>query len=160
MRNLPKKFASYGKASTLFIILILIVLFTVGPKIGKAYFDNASFKNQIEELAERTILEVGFDLPTSLVNTAKEYQIVINPKDVKYKVNDNKDQIKINFDYTRNIDLYAMTYPLSFNIDLTKQLTKEKGIINKFQNDVNDVEGGSRESSQRAYDDIKKKLGQ
>lgn len=144
-----------GKTMGWVLLLLLIICIVVGLKVGKVHFDNSALKAEVEEMAGRYLLERQYDLKANIINTASQYGVLLKPKEVDYKVNTNGDQIAVNFDYVKTVDLYVTTYPIHMSVHITKEMAKAKNIIQKFQSDY---ESGSRGSSQRILNDIEEKL--
>lgn len=145
-----------GKASTLLILLILIPLLVVGFKIGKAYFDNATFKNEVEEIASRALLNPNLDIVEQIVGLAVINGIKMRPDDIIYNRDVNKGTIDIRLLYARNIDLTFTQYEMSFAINVRKDLSREKSLMIGIKNDLEETSEGA---DKRKTDSVNKALG-
>jgi hypothetical protein len=134
-----------GKAVGWLILFIIIILVITVFKISKLYFDNATLKSQVEQIAERSLLEADYQLDENLINTAKQYNILLTPDDIKTTYNDRRDQMKLSFEYLRAVDFFVFSKSFAFKIELSKELAKEKGIIDKFQRDAEKAVKGASE---------------
>jgi len=156
LNNNSLKNSSSGKASTWFLFLILVAAGITGFKFGKAYFDNATLKSEVEEIAERHLLEEAYPLIENIIPTAQMYGINLKPKAIIYNINSRRDQIKVGFSYTKDIDLYVYKYPLKLSMQISKNMAKERNILENFKTEV---EGSSTRSEQRKANAIKKAFG-
>lgn len=155
LKKLKNKAYDSGKATTMILLLIIVILLIIGLKVGKAYFDNATLKSQVEEMSERALLESGYNLTDNLIKVADTYDIKLKPEEIKYSINAKNDQINVKFSYVKRVDFYIAQVPIPLSIDVTKEMAKARSIIDNFKNDL---EGGSRGSSQRYMEDVKNKL--
>jgi hypothetical protein len=134
-----------GKAGIWLILFIIIALAIIVFKIGKLYFDDATLKSQVEQIAERSLLEADYKLDENLIGTAKQYNILLAPEDIKVAYNERRDQIRLSFTYFRSVDFLVFSKSFAFDIEITKDRVKEKGVIDNFQRDAEKAAKGASE---------------
>jgi len=133
---IQKKPEISGRAATWILLLILVITIIIGFKFGTAYFNNATLKSKIEEVAERTILEQKYNPMKNVIMVAEDHGIFLEPEDIFIKLSSQNTQMKINFTYIEEIDLHLKKYHLEMYVDVTKDIAKQKNILRKFRRDL------------------------
>ncbi len=142
-----------GKALTWFILLIVVIGLVTGFKFGTAYFNHESFEKQVEEMAETYLLENGYDLVGNIINTAEtDYGIILETEDIKWRLNDLGTQVSINFNYISIVYLILTTYPLRMNVSITKDMTKQKEMLDNVKERV---EENLKKANEKSWDEAR-----
>jgi hypothetical protein len=139
---------------------ILMILLAVGSwggyRVGRLYFDHRTLNNQVEELADRSVLDRSIDPVREIVKLLQGYDVEIDPALIQAEFNLNHDRVTIAFDYMRKADLGPLKPLFSFHVRTEREAAKASGLIQGVKGSLEDSNAAA---GRRYQEEVKKTFG-